>query len=316
VMDRQAPVAQPRAAALPASGWLRFGTAQLTVALALLVTAGLAWIVTAQRMSGMDAGPWTDPGTLGFYLSAWILMMTAMMLPALTPAALGYAALVRARRARARSARTDATALFVGGYLAVWGVSGLVGYAVLEGGRSLDGGVLGWDRGGRWVATAVLLVAAVYQLTPAKAACLSRCREARASADTRLGESSGGALLLGARHGAWCVGCCWALMAALFALGAMSVAWMVVISLLIAAERLLPWRRLTAIGVGSVLAALTIGLAAAPTRVPMLTIPGSPAAAAAMGMSPTPGSSMGAPPTHPPSSPTRSPMAPLTKPMR
>jgi predicted metal-binding membrane protein len=258
----------------------------------LLALTGLAWIATAQRMIGMDAGPWTDPGTLGFFLSTWILMMTAMMLPALTPAALRHADLLRARRAPGRSARTDATALFVAGYLAVWGVFGLVGYAVLEAGRSLDGGALGWHQAGRWVAAGVLLLAAAYQLTPAKAACLSRCREARASIDARLGDNRRGALLIGAQHGAWCLGCCWALMAALFALGAMSVAWMVVVSLLIAAERLLPWRRLTAIGVGSVLIALTIGLAAAPTRVPMLTIPASHAAAAAMGMSPTDGSSM------------------------
>ena len=75
-------------------------------------------------------------------------------------------------------------------------------------------------------------------------------------------------------------------MAALFALGAMSVAWMLVISALIACERLLPWRRLGAIGVAAVLAALAIGLAAAPARVPMLTIPGSPAAMRAMGATP------------------------------
>jgi predicted metal-binding membrane protein len=287
-MDRRAPAAQPRAAALAATVGLRFATKRFTVAAALLALAGLAWIVTAERMSGMDAGPWTDPGTLGFFLSTWILMMTAMMLPPLTPAALRYADLLRARRTPDRGARTDPTALFVAGYLALWGVSGLVGYAVLEGGRSLDGGALGWDRAGRWVAAGVLLVAAVYQLTPAKAACLSRCREARASLGARLGENRRGALLLGAQHGAWCVGCCWALMAALFALGAMSVAWMVVVSLLIAAERLLPWRRLTSIGVGLVLAALTIGMAAAPTRVPLLTVPGSPAATQMSMASPSP----------------------------
>jgi predicted metal-binding membrane protein len=292
-MDRRASAAPPGAAALPPTGGLRFGTRRLPVAAALLALAGLAWIVTARRMTGMDAGPWTDPGTLGFFLSTWILMMTAMMLPALTPAALRHADLLHERRARGRSARTDATALFVVGYLAVWGVFGLVGYAVLEAGRSLGGGAFAWHQAGRWVAASVLLAAAAYQLTPAKAACLSRCREARASLGARLGDNRRGALRLGAQHGAWCLGCCWALMAALFALGAMSVTWMVVVSLLIAAERLLPWRRLAAVGVGSVLAALTIGLAAAPARVPMLTIPGSPDAAAAMGMSPTHSSSMG-----------------------
>ena len=287
-MDRRASTAQPRAAALPATGRLRFGTRQLAVAAALLSLAGVAWIVTAQRMTGMDAGPWTDPGTFGFFLSTWILMMTAMMLPALTPAAVRHADLPRGRRAPGRSAHTAATALFVAGYLAAWAVFGLVGYAVLEAARSLDGGALGWHRAGRWVAAGVLLAAAAYQLTPAKAACLARCREARASLGARLGENRRGALRLGAQHGAWCLGCCWALMAALFALGAMSVAWMVVVSSLIAAERVLPWRRVTAIGVGSVLAALTIGVAAAPSRVPMLTIPGGQAAGQMSMASPSP----------------------------
>jgi predicted metal-binding membrane protein len=76
-------------------------------------------------------------------------------------------------------------------------------------------------------------------------------------------------------HGAWCLGCCWALMAALFALGVMSLAWMSVIAALIAVEKLLPWRR---IGVGitvTVLVALAAGVAFAPAHVPGLTLPGS-----------------------------------------
>ena len=80
---------------------------------------------------------------------------------------------------------------------------------------------------------------------------------------------------MGARHGSWCLGCCWALMAALFALGVMSLAWMCVIGALIAIEKLLPWRR---VGVGAttvVLLALAIGVAFAPEHVPGLTLPGS-----------------------------------------
>ena len=80
---------------------------------------------------------------------------------------------------------------------------------------------------------------------------------------------------MGVQHGAWCLGCCWALTAGLFALGAMSLAWMVLISALIAAERLAPRRTLATFAVASVLAALAIGVAAAPTRVPALTIPSS-----------------------------------------
>jgi predicted metal-binding membrane protein len=243
-------------------------------------------MIAARRMSGMDGGPGTDPGALGFYLGTWSVMMAAMMLPSVMPALLRYSELRRALQPRGGSAHTDATGIFLAGYLAVWGVCGLAGYAVLEAGRSVDGGWLGWDRAGRWVAAGVLLLASVYQLTPAKSACLAQCRDARASLRVSLGEGHRGGLRSGMQHGVWCLGCCWALMAALFALGAMSVAWMALISMLIACERLLPWRRLATVSVASVLAALTIGVAAAPSRVPMLTIPGGSTAIRAMGMAP------------------------------
>ena len=78
---------------------------------------------------------------------------------------------------------------------------------------------------------------------------------------------------MGARHGAWCVGCCWALMAALFALGVMSIAWMALVAALIAAEKTLPWRRTATYGTALVLVALGLLLLAAPEAIPGLTIP-------------------------------------------
>jgi predicted metal-binding membrane protein len=234
-------------------------------------------------MAGMDAGPWTDPGALGFYISTWVVMMAAMMLPSLAPALLGHSALQRATGQNGRATHATDTGLFLLGYLAVWGAAGLIGYALLEAVRLLDGGVFDWSSTGRWIAVGVLLVGCVYQFTPAKSACLTRCRSART---LRSEEQRTGGLRAGIYHGVWCLGCCWALMAALFALGAMSVAWMVVISALIAAERLLPWRVLTTTGVASLLAAIAIGVAVAPARVPMLTIPHGATAMRAMGDAP------------------------------
>jgi predicted metal-binding membrane protein len=78
---------------------------------------------------------------------------------------------------------------------------------------------------------------------------------------------------MGVVHGGWCLGCCWALMAALFALGAMSLFWMIVIALLVTVEKMLPWGRVATVGVAVVLAALAIGVAAAPAQVPGLTVP-------------------------------------------
>lgn len=233
----------------------------------------------------MDAGPGTDPGTLGFFISTWVVMMAAMMLPAMTPTVLAYRVIRHEHQIRRPSADVRDAALLLVGYLAVWAVAGLLGYVLLEAGRTLVGGVLAWGRAGRWVAAGALMIAALYQLTRSKNECLTRCRSRHQLLVENWREDRSQALRIGIEHGAWCVGCCWALMAALFALGAMSVGWMVLIAVLVAAERLLPWRALATTGIAALLAALAIGLAAAPARVPMLTIPGSTAAMRSMGSS-------------------------------
>jgi predicted metal-binding membrane protein len=287
-MERQAP-----ATAQPASGSANgrrsaFGPlgGRTALAGALLALAGGAWIATALRMAGMDAGPGTNPGPFGFFLSTWVVMMAAMMLPSIAPVVLARRDLQHERRGRRRTANARDTGLFVAGYLAVWAAAGLAGYALLEAGRSLDGGLFAWDRAGRWTAAGVLATAALYQLTAPKNACLSRCRCRRALLLSGWRDGRDGGLRSGVEHGAWCLGCCWALMAALFALGAMSIGWMALISALIAAERLLPWRGPTTTAVASLLAAIAISVAVAPARVPLLTIPGSPTAMRAMGISP------------------------------
>ncbi len=268
---------------------------QLAVIGVLLALAAVAWVVTGLRMAGMDAGPGADPGALGFYVTTWVVMMAAMMFPSIAPMVLTFRNLQRGRRVQGRSAPAGAMGLFVGGYLLIWGASGLLGYAVLEGGRALDGGLFAWDRAGRWVAAAVILAAAAYEFTPLKRACLTRCRSPLAFLLGSWHDGSRGALVMGIEHGGWCLGCCWALMAALFALGAMSLTWMILIGALIAAEKLLPWRTVGTVGVASVLVALAIGVAAVPGQVPALTIPGSPAALhamEAMGMSHSKGMGM------------------------
>jgi hypothetical protein len=128
----------------------------------------------------------------------------------------------------------------------------------------------------------VLLAAAIYQLTPAKDACLSRCRAPLDFVLHNWHDGPAGAVRMGMVHGAWCVGCCWALMASLFALGIMSIPWMVGIAVLIALEKLLPRKRVANLLVAATLAALGLGVMVSPANVPWLTLPGSPAAARAM----------------------------------
>jgi hypothetical protein len=128
----------------------------------------------------------------------------------------------------------------------------------------------------------VILAAAAYQLTPMKDACLRRCRSPFAFLIQHWQPGRLGALRMGVIHGGWCVGCCWALMAALLALGVMSLAWMAFIAALIAVEKLLPWRELANRGIAVLLLAVGLGVAFTPATVPGLTLPGSPKAIEAM----------------------------------
>ena len=126
--------------------------------------------------------------------------------------------------------------------------SGVVAFAVATVGGRIAGDLLAWDRAGRRIAGATLIVAAVYELTPLKDVCLGKCRSPLGFLLGSWRDGRSGALQMGARHGAWCVGCCWALMASLFALGVMSVVWMAVVAGLIAFEKLIPWRRAATYG--------------------------------------------------------------------
>ena len=127
------------------------------------------------------------------------------------------------------------------GYLCVWTAAGLAAYGLFELVRALDPAFLAWDEAGRYVTGGVIVVAAVYQLTPLKRACLVKCRSPMMFLAERWRHGRAGGLELGMRHGAWCLGCCWALMAALFAVGLMSLGWMALIAAFIAGEKLLPW---------------------------------------------------------------------------
>src|SRR5215212_3941477 len=126
-------------------------TAGLGWSVPVFAAAGLAWLITADRMDGMDAGPGTELGGLGWFVGVWVVMMAAMMLPSIVPIVLTYS--------RIRSTPLGTT-IFVGGYLLVWTVVGLLAYAVVEEVRSLDIGFLAWDDAGRFVAAGVLLAAA------------------------------------------------------------------------------------------------------------------------------------------------------------
>ena len=254
--------------------------AQIVLVVALLALAAVGWIVTDARMRGMDAGPGTDPGALGFYVITWVVMMAAMMFPSIAPMVLAYARI--SPRMHAAHPCHGTVAAFVGGYLLAWTAFGLAAYALFAGVRAVAGHSLGWHQAGPYVAGSVIVLAALYQLTPAKDACLRRCRAPFAFLTDEWRDGRRGALVMGTLHGAWCIGCCWGLMAALFAVGVMSLGWMVFVSVLIAVEKLIPWPRAANFAITALLVALGLGVALAPNRVPGLTLPDSPRARSAM----------------------------------
>ena len=242
--------------------------ARLGLVLLLFALAAVAWWSTADRMAGMDEGPGTALGALGWFLGVWVVMMAAMMFPSVAPTVSLYS-----RMSKRRS--PAAPLVFAAGYLVTWTAAGVVAYGLFELGRSLLGDQLAWDSAGRWVAGGTLLVAAAYEVTPLKDVCLTKCRSPLGFLVGSWRGGLSGALNMGVRHGAWCVGCCWALMASLFALGVMSLAWMAFVAALIALEKTLPWGRAATYATALVLLVLGVVLLAAPDAIPGLTLPGA-----------------------------------------
>jgi predicted metal-binding membrane protein len=225
-------VVRERSAAVTSAGTAATAAA-LTVTLGL---AAVAWVVTVWQMNGMDMGVATRLGSFAFFVGVWVSMMAAMMLPGATPAVV--------RRAQA-GGHVRAVPLFVVSYLAVWALVGVAVYTLYRPHGSLAAGV-------------AVMVAGVYELTPAKRYCRRRCRDS-------LGSGFG--------FGLCCVGSSIGLMLMLVVLGVMSLPWMCVITVPVLAQKLLPAR--AALDVPLALAILGLGvlIIVAPSAVPGLTPP-------------------------------------------
>ena len=241
--------------------WLleRGGRRALTrIVLPLLVVAGVAWTLTAR------AGHLGDGSFAGF-LAAWGLRMTAMMLPAVAPVVALYAMAVR------RSV-VAAVPFFLGGYLLVWVASGLPAYLVA---RRVSEPLMA---GAPWVARltgVALLAAAGYQLSPLKSVCLRACRSPMSFF---LGQSGSlrrpaAAFAAGSRHGVYCLGCCWALMAVLVVLGGMQLGWALALAVVIATEKLLPWGPAVTRSVAALAGTFGLALLLVPSLLDHLVVP-------------------------------------------
>ena len=199
---------------------------RLIVASGIALLVGLSWwfIASGAGMAAMQP-------QFGALVLMWWLMMVAMMLPSAAPAILLY---VRVREQRRSGAAVVQPWIFALGYVAVWLAFSIAAAGVQ---RMAAGPAMTLDR---VYGSALLILVGLYQLSPLKSACLRQCRSPAAFLTAHWRPGVVGALRLGMLHGAYCVGCCWMLMALLFVGGVMNFAWIAALTLIVGTEKLVP----------------------------------------------------------------------------
>ena len=234
----------------------------MKVVLSLLACAAIAWAVTAGNAASMSdmatglghvGGRTPTDMSIPIFMGMWVGMMIAMMFPAVAPLVLAHRSVMKRR-----GEGLGATLSFVFGYLAIWSLIGVVPLLAFLWFRNLAGETAGAGWLPR-VAGGVLLVAGAYQFTGWKALCLKACRTPLTFVLTHdFGGGARSALRAGLSHGAYCLGCCWALMAVLLVVGLMNLAWMALLAFIFLAEK--HWRR--AVGLTRVvgLALIVLGI--------------------------------------------------------
>ena len=236
------------------------------VIVGILIIAAIAWAYTVYVSErGMDMGDGMSMGMamadmrswsaadFGLMFVMWAVMMVAMMAPSAAPMILMFAALNRRRRER--EAPYVPTAVFLAGYVIVWAafsvVATLGNWGLHQ--ASLLTSMMGASTTG-YLGGALLLAAGVFQWSPLKSACLKECRTPMGFLMTSWREGPGGALRMGLEHGAFCLGCCWALMLLLFVLGIMNLVWIAALAAFVLVEKVAPMSEWVSRGTGILLA--------------------------------------------------------------
>jgi predicted metal-binding membrane protein len=203
----------------------------------LLALAAVAWgvlIWQSQMMDDENMGL-TMGMSAPLFIALWAAMMVAIMFPTAAPLILTFAAVQKDRQTRGQV--YVPTWLFVASYIVLWSAAGLLAYGIARAGDSLAAHSM-WlmDNAGR-IGGGLLIVAGLYQLSPLKNLCLSKCRSPMSFVLTRWRDGAAGAVRMGLDHGAYCLGCCWLLFVILFPLGMMNVAAMALITVVIFGEK-------------------------------------------------------------------------------
>jgi len=249
----------PESTSGPAVPRGRDGATVVTSAV-LIVTAVAAWVqvvssaLTPDPMQGMIMAPTVHDGIV--YVAGWTVMMAAMMLPSALPMIGLYAATQRSAGGPAR--RILSVTLFTLVYLGIWAATGVPMYLASTLLARSNTTALGYG------IAAVLVVAGVFQISPLKQMCLRHCRSPIGFFLSHGRAGWRGSVAMGRAHALYCLGCCWALMAVLVVAGAMGLAWVLLISAAVAAEKLLPGGTWIARGIGVALVLLGLAVATRP----------------------------------------------------
>ncbi|WP_244621818.1 DUF2182 domain-containing protein [Neomesorhizobium albiziae] len=243
----------------------------MSMPMGIAVSGGM----TAEGMAGMAMGGIAATGWSfwngGIFVAVWTVMMTAMMLPASASMIFMFAS---AQAGRAREVAVP-TWIFVTGYILVWAGAGIVVYVLVQIGSELATSLAPTQRT-KWAPVALgatVVGAGLYQFTPVKRVCLRHCRSPLAFITQHWRDGRIGALAMGLKHGTYCFGCCWALFAVLVATGVMSLAWMLLLTLVVFVEKMLPQGRRSGAVVGVMLISLGIWVASGAGAMPWLAQP-------------------------------------------
>ena len=245
--------------------------AQRNVVLVLLLgMAAASWALLLLHGGRTDPGMPMASSTMGLsapaFLAMWVVMMVAMMFPPAAPMIMTFNRIQSGRRERGEG--FVSTWLFVGGYLLIWSLAGVAAYL---GALAAEAIAARWELSAAACAriAGVLLVAAgIYQLTPLKKICLSKCRSPIGFILSSWRDGARGALRMGLVHGLYCLGCCWLLFLILFPLGIMNIAAMALLTLVVFAEKSLAWERAAVYGTSAALIAYGLVVIAVPRALP------------------------------------------------
>jgi predicted metal-binding membrane protein len=210
----------------------------------LLVLAASAWVVLAWQSLTADRAMAMRP-TMGtgvvLFLLIWVAMMVAIMFPTAAPMMLVFARISAGNRRQ--GSPFVPTWVFISAYLLLWSALGILAYAGAVGAERLADRSMWLMENAPRIGGVVLIAAGLYQLTPLKSMCLSKCRSPMAFIMTSWRDGYGGAFRMGIEHGLYCAGCCWLLFVILFPLGMLNLAALALITALIFAEKSLPFGR-------------------------------------------------------------------------